>query len=270
MNDEATFGEACAAIETVLPRFTGLLRGSADANATAIGTWTLADVASHVSHVIAKDTDALARRELPFVELSPAAVAVMTDSMLAGDPERDTTVLAERIDQLGAEFLRLGADPPRAPVTWVGGTQLPPSAVACHLLEELLVHGHDVAVASRTPWPIDPPHAALAVTGGALPIIAASPRSWIRPRSNPQARARVEIRLRGFARFVLTLDDGLHVEIPPSRERAHVHLSADPASLLLIMLGRESHWRALRRGKVMAWGRRPQALLTLLRNISPP
>jgi hypothetical protein len=266
----STFDAACAAIGAVLPRFTALLREHHSASGPAVGSWTLPDVACHVSHVIDKDTDALRRRDLPDVALSPADVAVMTNSMLAEDPERDLAKLADRIDSLGAAFLELRADPPREPVTWIGGTQLPSSAVACHLLEEVLVHGHDAAAAAHTQWRIEPEHAVLAITGAAVPIIAASPQSFVRPGVDPSVRARVQVRLRGFNRFTLALGDGLHAELPPLDSRADAFLSADPSSLLLVMLGRQSQWRPILRGKLMAWGRRPQALLTLLRNISPP
>jgi hypothetical protein len=170
----------------------------------------------------------------------------------------------------GSSRSALKANPPTEPVTWIGGTQLPPHAVACHLLEELLVHGHDVAQAAQTRWSIEPAHAALAITGAAVPIIGGSPASWVRRGANPQLKARLETRLRGFDRFVLEFDNGLHVEYPPANKRADAYLSADPAALLLVMLGRQSHWHALARGKVLAWGRRPKALLTVLHNITPP
>src|SRR5439155_100381 len=110
----------------------------------------------------------------------------------------------------------------------------------------------------------------LAIVGAAVPIMSASPASWVRPGYDPRVRARVEIRLRGHERFALALDNGLHVELPPASSRADAYLSADPAALLLVMLGRRSKWSAMGRGKVIAWGRRPRALLTVLGNISPP
>lgn len=265
-----SFVDACVAIEDVLPRLTAMLRGIGTGTAPATGSWTVADVACHVSHVIGKDADALAGRPLPDIELVPAQVAVMTESMLDEDPERDVVVLADRIDAMGRAFLQLRDDPPTGAVTWIGGAQLPPSAVACHLLEELVVHGDDIATAAGVPWRIAPEHAALAITGGAVPIIAASPSSWVKHGGDRRRRARVEVRLRGHNRFVLALDRELHVELPPSGARVDAHLSADPAALLLVMLGRRSQWSAFVRGKVVAWGRRPQALLTLLANTSPP
>ena len=267
---KATFAEACAAIEDVLPRFTELLRGNPGVTATAVGSWTLPEVACHVSHAIEADIDVLTGRPLPDVELSPAAVAVWTNSMLADDPERDLTLLADRIDALGATFLGLQADPPTEAVTWIDGTQLPPHAVACHLLEELLVHGYDAARAARARWRIAPAHAALAIVGGGLQIMSASPESWVKPSYDPRVRARVEFRLRGHERFVLALDNGLHVELPPAPSPADTYLSGDPGALLLVFFGRQSKLHAVLRGKVVAWGRRPQALFTLLGNTSSP
>jgi hypothetical protein len=270
MNDHTTLLHACAAIEDVLPRFTELLRNNPDVTSKAVGTWTLPDVACHISHVIRTDTDALARRELPVVRLSPAGVAGWNASMLADDPERDLRALADRIDTLGDAFFDVRVNPPTEPITWLGGTRLPPSAVACHLLEELLVHGHDAANAAGMSWPIKPAHAALAIVGGVLPVVAASPQSWVRVSDDARVRARVEVRLRAFERFTLRLENGLRVESPPTQSRVDAHLSVDPATLLLVMPGRHSVWRAVRGGKVMAWGRRPQALLTLLRNTVLP
>jgi hypothetical protein len=264
------FAEACAAIKEVAPRLTDLLRANTGVTATAVGSWTLPEVACHVSHVIEKDTDALAGRPLPEVELSPPAVSVWTNKMLEDDPERDLMRLADRIEALCATFLRLQEDPPNDVVTWVGGTKLPPHAVACHLLEELLVHGYDAAKPARTRWSIAPAHAALAIVGAAVPIMSTSPASWVRPSYDPRVRARLEIRLRGHERFTLELDEGLHVEFPSRPSRADAYLSVDPAGLLLVMMGRQSKLRALLRGQVIAWGRRPQAMFRVLANTSPP
>ena len=56
---QATFAEACGAIEDVLPQFTDMLRSNRGVTATAVGSWTLPEVACHVSHVIEKDTELL-------------------------------------------------------------------------------------------------------------------------------------------------------------------------------------------------------------------
>lgn len=268
MTDDVSFEAACAAIRDVMPRLSQILRTQDGGSARAVGSWTLADVAAHLSHVIERDRDALTGRPLPDVELLPTAVAGMTEEMLNADTEREPSALADRLDALSKQFVDVTA--PYGLVTWIGQTRIPASAVACHLLLETLVHGHDVATAAGVPWPIEARHARLAVVGAVLPIIAASPHSWIRTDRDPNARARVELRLRNHERFVIELDRSLTVELPPTAARCDVHVSADAGALLLIMLGRLSLARALISGHVLAWGRRPLTALTLMKNVSPP
>ena len=268
---ESEFAQACDAINDVTHKLTHLLRSNPTARGSAIGTWAVPDVACHVSHVIEKDTDALLSRPLPDVPLSPRDVAGMTDQMLRDDAERDLLVLADRIDDRAAQFTELRGNPPIGPVSWVGGTKLAPSVVACHLLEELLVHGYDIAHTMRQPWDMNPSYAALAILGAAVPIIDASPQSWVRPQRAAQVAGRVEIRLRAHGRFVLEVDHGdLRVEHPPVPRRADAYLAADPSTLLLVMLGRKKRWQAIVTGKAIAWGRRPQALVQVLSSTSPP
>lgn len=268
---ESEFGQACDAIDEVATQLTGLLRDNSTARGTAVGTWDVADVACHVSHVIEKDTDAVCERPLPRVPLSPKDVAGMTDLMLREDAERDLATLADRIDRLATSFTSMRENPPAHRVSWIGGTQLEPSVVACHLLEELLVHGHDISHAMRRPWPMNASYAALAITGAAVPIIDASPQSWVRPHRAARVHGRVEIRLRRHSAFALEVDRGeLRVEHPPAAPPADAYIAADPATLLLVMLGRKKRWQAFMTGKAIAWGRRPQVLPQVLGSISPP
>jgi len=42
-----------------------------------------------------------------------------------------------------------------------------------------------------------------------------------------------------------------------------VHISADPAALLLFMYAREPQWKYIATGRLIAWGRKPWLALTL-------
>lgn len=143
------------------------------------------------------------------------------------------------------------------------------SSVVCHLLAELLVHGHDIARAAGTSWPIQPAHAGLAIVGGGAPIINARPDLFVRQPVDPKRRARVELRLRGHHRFTLVLDRGLRVEVPPAGP-ADAYLSTPADDALLIVFGRRSPWRVAASGRALVWGRRPHALLTVLRAMTSP
>jgi hypothetical protein len=187
--------------------------------------------------------------------------------MLQADLDRNLDVLADRIDALVRDFLDLS--PSADTVDWLGGTRLTPTTVTCHLLAELLLHGDDVARAARQKWPIRPAHAAAAIVGGGVPIINACPDLFLRHPVHPKVRARVELRLIGHQRLMLVLDDGLRIEMPPTGPvDAYLATHADQA--LLIFFGRRHPWRVAATGKAFAWGRRPQALLSLLGAMTSP
>jgi hypothetical protein len=261
--------EARTAIKDITPRLVQLVRDCAG-QAPAVGHWTTGDVACHVSHVIKVDTDALAARPTPATQVRPPAVAALNDEELASDLERDPEALADRIKSLLEEFQRVSKAPASEEVTWLGDTRIPASAAACHLLEELLVHGFDLANATKSSWEITPAHAALAISGAAAPIAnAAGPLAFADPSRASGFRGRLDARLRGHGRFTLLFDEGLTVE-EPSTIPADVRVSADPAALLLVLLGRVNPVRMMLGGKILVWGRRPWKLLRMLGVINPP
>ena len=242
-----------------------------DPHATAVGTWRVGDVAAHLSHVFRVDADAVAERPVPRVEVTTAGVAALTDSMLAEDDQRDPVILADRIEALGTDFDDIVERCDADTVVWLGDTRLAPSAVACHLLEECLVHGHDIATGTGRSWPIDRRHALLVIEGGVLPLITAlPPTAWVRQDRAASLRARVELRLRGGGRTVLALENGGITVRPGQGQTVDVRVSADPAALMLLFMGREGVLKPMLTGKGVAWGRRPWKLLQVLGAVSPP
>lgn len=265
--EPVTFSEARDAVADVLPRFTALLRRTAASPGAAIGEWSVADVACHLSHAIEVDTAATSGRRVPEVEPTPTGTAAWNASMLRADRQRDLEALADRIDARGKGFLDLS--PCADTVDWLGGARLAPTTIACHLLAELLLHGHDVARATRQRWRIQPEHAAVAIVGGGVPTINACPDLFLRRPVDPRTRIRVELRLIGHHRFTLVLDNGLRIELPPTGPvDAHLATHADQA--LLIFFGRRNPLRVAATGRAWVWGRRPQALLSLLGAMTSP
>jgi hypothetical protein len=191
--------------------------------------------------------------------------------MLAEDGERAPSVLADRIGTLANEFDDVASRSRAATVDWLQGACLPPSAVACHLLEECLIHGHDIARATGRSWPIQRHHALLAVEGAVLPLIAALPPTALVNQEKARSfRARFDLHLRGGGRTLMIFDRGsLTLDAGRARD-VDAHLSADPAALMLVFIGRQGIGKPLLGGKLAAWGSRPWKLARMLTVISPP
>ena len=199
-------------------------------------------------------------------------LGAVTKAKVRTEPNRDVDALADRIEAAADEFLAateaLGGDGGRP---WlVEGVELPLSCFACHLLNESLVHGYDIARAEGAQWDVDPSHARLVILGFILPVFSAlPPGALVDQRRAAGLRARYEVRLRGGGRAQLVFHDGgLSVEAPSSR-KVDCRLLADPVDLLLVGWGRKSQWASIARGRLLAWGRRPWLgvrLRSLLRN----
>lgn len=249
-----TMAQARAALRDVVPSLVTLVRSVPDANAASVGTWTVGDVAAHLSHFFRFDTDAIARRPVPEATVTPTGMAEVNAKMLAEDGERDPAVLAERISTLAREFDDIASRSRAAAVDWLQGVRLPPSAVACHLLEECLIHGHDIARATGRPWPIQRHHGLLAIEGAVLPLIAAlPPTAFVNQEKAGSFRACFELRLRGGGRTLLVFDRGsLTLHAADTRD-VDAHISADPPALMLVFIGRQGIWKPLLGGKLTAW-----------------
>jgi hypothetical protein len=81
---------------------------------------------------------------------------------VSADPERNLSVLAGRItDRASAYLAGLSGSSPHESRAWlVEGTEVPLVTLTCHLLNETIVHGWDMARGAGRPWPIKAAHAA--------------------------------------------------------------------------------------------------------------
>ena len=79
----------------------------------------------------------------------------------------------------------------------------------------------------------------------------------VRPEACRGAPVTYEVRLRGNGpRFVVRVADGT-AEVRSAGGPVDCVISADPVTLLLVAYGRMPLGRALLRGGMLAWGRRP-------------
>ncbi len=244
-------------LEEAGERFATLLRQVTDTSLPAIGVWNVGETAAHVA-ISGGFFRGVARGER-----TPEAmeeVAEHNARFLAGDPERDPLVLAERFEEnerrLIEEFGHLADDPT---LELFRGLVVPTSSMLGVELGEVLIHGWDIARACGLPWTIEPDHAAVALAS-MLPVFPAS----LDRQAAAGFSVTFEMRLRGNGRAVLVFDDGsLHLEAP-SGQAVDFTMSVDPTAYLLIAMRRIPQWKPMLQGKVLVWGRRPWLAATIL------
>lgn len=262
------------ALSNQVARVTSLLRSVRNPEAPALGDWSLAELAVHL-HQACVIVTALASDDISDVHRVWPHLAGMSRSSLTDDlwdfsgvtrmgvsheTERDLGVLADRIegqarvllDSVDAEFASRSH-------TWVvEGVTVDTTMLLCHLLNEMVVHGYDMARADGRPWPIPRAHAGLVLEGFLVPIVSAlGPRTMVDQEAARGFTATYELHVRKGGRYLFTFDDGsVSVERPGAR-RVDCHISADPVAMVLVAWRRRSQWPAIARGELMAWGRKP-------------
>jgi hypothetical protein len=248
-----------------------LVRAIDNPMAHAVGNWSAGDVAVHLVHVW-ENLTALADSEMESPLQDIDALGSLTETLVTQEIDRDPGALADRIEVSAAAFLAGSSPPADGMSPWlVEGITVPRVALACHILSESLVHGHDIARAQRVAWSIERAHAELALMGFAFPLLARlEPRALVDQEAARGFDASYEVRVRGAGSVFLALRDGaMSVQTQPERS-IDCHLSADPATLLLLLFGRVSQWPAMLRGRLLAWGPRPWLAPKLRRVLRNP
>ncbi|RKE17100.1 maleylpyruvate isomerase N-terminal domain-containing protein [Streptomyces sp. TLI_171] len=237
---------------------------------TALPQWTAGQVGTHLAAVFlaycstvpgpradadAVDWDAvLPTAELAFgprmASVNARAVALLGEQI--GD--RPEAFIAERAERFLRTTAELAPDTPVA-TPWYGPQPaLTVAAATGLLLSECLLHGLDIARATRLPWRIDPDHARL-VLGQAMPVMM--------PLALDRARARgvdmaFDLAVRGGPRLRLAVHDGaMTVTRGVPAAPPDCRISADPVAFLLVAFRRSPQWKAIALGRLRAGGRRP-------------
>jgi len=270
---------ARVAVRATGERFAALL-DAADARAAATAHWSVADTAAHVVVVAWLDHFLLdpdiAPPPIPGLADVIAATTVDTVDMLNDHclrhfTERDPARLARRLLEDIDRLLRVSEDlDPEMPVDWLGGSRIPLGGLLAHLVNEMLIHGRDIARAIRSRWEMPPADAAMFFELFVCGVIRHGVgRLQQRDEAPPDRRIAVEFRSDYNAPMVLIVR-GRKTFIGQSGRDIDVRVSYDPVMLNLMLFGRVSRARALLTGKVAVRGRRPWLLFAFMRAVRFP
>jgi uncharacterized protein (TIGR03083 family) len=228
-------------------RFVELLRSAPDAHASVPGLdWTVAQVAAHVVSLTARYVPFVQGQGKAFYASMPEMNAQELDALCALSLDE----LADRLERGTASLLSL-CPSGQSPARFFDLKSDCTSAIALYV-EELLVHGLDVARAVGRSWLITHDDAVIAIGALTVPL-----PKFVDPKTTSRLRATYELRLRGGPTCAMAVADGAVTFSPGPARKADCRISADPVSFLLTGAERESQWRALLTGKMLAYGRKP-------------
>jgi hypothetical protein len=272
---------ARGALKAAGDRFADLVaRAPFPDRAMATAEWSVAVTAAHVGSIAWLYTSLLdtgeAPRSIPGFDRRIRSTTVDTvdalnEVTLRHYTERDTRRGAERLRTDIDYLLRVSEQrDPSEPVSWLGGAQVPIAGLFAHLVNELLIHGFDVARTVGVPWDVPSRDAGL-FFDLLLVGVARNGYGQLLDGGGPPRDRRIAIEFR--SRYTVPVTLVLHrgrvtAEEPGGPVDARV--SFDPAVLNLMLFGRISRLRAALTGKVVVRGRRPWLLPAFLRTVRVP
>ena len=249
------WAEAQSAVASMASRISALIRSISDPDAPALGVWTKGQLAAHITHVYEVDLDLLNEVPPPLDDL--ADLGELTQSKVRDEAVCDPPVLADRVDRAAAAFLAVARGMHGAePRLWVGGVEVTASLLACHIMNESMVHGLDLAGGS---WTIEHRDARLAFEGFICPMYRSlgRPSFAVHPEKAAGVRATYDIRVRGGGRWFFVFEDGGLLIEDPSDRPVDCHLWADPRAIMLLAWHRTGLAGPVLKLQVLPWGRRP-------------
>lgn len=260
-------------------RFTDLVRSVPDPGRAATAHWSVADTAAHTATLMRLLRILLQPADRPLMVVDPQllsgstvdGVAELNRQLMRVVPERRPEPIADMIQSdLGAVLDAAAVRDPEELVDWLGGSRVPVAGLLAHMVNELMLHGWDIARAYSRPWPLPPAAAALFVEHFLVGIIKGGyGRMLDGDVPDYGGRIAVEFRSHYTTTAVLVLDRG-RVTLGEAGRDIDVRVRFDPSALNLVLFGRVSRTRAALTGRLVVTGRRPWLLLPFLRKVRMP
>jgi len=219
--------------------------------------WTVGEAAAHLALANELMADLVSGHARPYGDGTPQSLAAANAQALAVFAERGAQPLASMIAEQADVFLDT-ADRAASDESAVGPALVTPlgsmdrHVLASYLLTHMLGHGYDLARALNRPHMIDRDRVGLC-----MPFMLSVMPLVVDTAAIAGLAVRYTVRLRGGAAFGVSLDDGAVHVTPAPLERPDCTILIEPVTFLLIALGRRNPWRAIGRGQVVAWGRKP-------------
>jgi hypothetical protein len=262
-------------------RFADLVTSVPDPHRTmATADWSVAVTAAHVVVIADLDASIVEDEKAPdavpglrarIVDTTVDTVDALNEWALRQFTERDTHVLAGRLRADIDTILRASERrDPDEPMTWLGGARVPLAGLLAHLVNELLIHGYDIARVTGTRWIVPSRDAALFFDLLLVGLARYGQGKLLDGGGPPRdRRIAIEFRSRYTRPVTFVLRNGRVTAEEPGGD-ADARVRFDPATLNLMLFGRISRLRALLTRKVVILGRRPWLLPVFLRTVRVP
>jgi len=249
MNNPGTGPWLHEAVQRRAQEFASQMRSIADGSTPVPGLeWSVAELGQHVACLPSfwqsqHDEGQGFERPADFAAYTAAAAAEIT--------ETDLNLLADRCEH---EFVIFGERQKSNAQQWLYGVEMPARNMCGMALNELILHGRDLAAVSGAALPTYDPREANAAVDG---ICTTMPFFVDETRAQAQPDGVYHVHFRGGRDYTWT-KQGERLLVTDGRpKRADARLSTDPAMFLLSSLGRVSQLRAGLSGKMVAYGKRP-------------
>jgi uncharacterized protein (TIGR03083 family) len=267
-------------VRTNAGRFCELVTSVPDPAATASAGWSVADVTAHVTTIGFLNTMLMRVAEPPFhmpgLTEAIAATTVDTvhglnDQVMSHFLERDVTRLLDTLRHHVDLMLTASRDrDPGETFSWLGEARPTLAGMFAHMVNELLIHGNDIARAVKVPWAMPAEDAALFFDLFYVGLANGQQGRLLDGSKRPlQRRIAVEFRSGYTAPVTIVVRNG-QVTAEPAGPGADAWVRFDPAALNMMMFGRISKLQAVLTRKIIIGGRRPWLMPAFLRTVRLP